>query len=417
MSQTPHRRTAVSCSLLLVALAPGLAACGAGGHPLAREPGEPAGRITLAGLAEDSDLADPADDLEVTARGQARITDVTAVDESGRYVRGRLSDDGHTWRSTVPLAARSRYSVEVSTENDDGAPGRKRLTYRTSEAKTRKPMKVELGPDKGTYGVGQPLTVKLGRAVKTQAERAVVERGLKVTSAPVVEGAWYWVGDKELHYRPREYWPAGARVRLESRLEGVKVREGVYASAAKPLDLRIGDRIEAVTDAASHEMTVFRNGEEINTIPVTTGKAGFETRNGKKVVLEKQSSVRMTGASIGVGGTGEDYDLQVSYATRVTWSGEYVHAAPWSVGSQGAANVSHGCTGMSTDDAAWFFKTVRPGDIVEVVNSFGEDMAPFGNGFGDWNLSWTKWQEGSALTPGVRDGGGPADANRLRPGV
>ncbi|MFW6689949.1 Ig-like domain-containing protein [Streptomyces sp. MAR4 CNX-425] len=417
MSQTPHRRTAVSCSLLLVALAPGLAACGTDGHPLAAEPGEPAGPITLTGLGGDTRLADPAKDLEVTAEGQARITDVTAVDENGRYVRGRLSADGHTWRSTVPLAARSRYTVDVSTENDDGAPGRKRLTYRTSAAKAKKPMKVELGPEKGTYGVGQPLTVELSRAVRTQPERAVVERGLKVSSTPRVDGSWYWVDDKKLHYRPRQYWPAGARVRLESRLEGVKVREGVYAGAAKPVELRIGDRIEAVTDAAAHEMTVYRNGEQINSMPVTTGKAGFETRNGKKVVLEKQSLVRMTGASIGVGGTSEDYDLQVSYATRVTWSGEYVHAAPWSVGSQGAANVSHGCTGMSTDDAAWFYKTVRPGDIVEVVNSYGEDMAPFGNGYGDWNLSWAEWRKGSALTPGAGDGGGPADANRLRPAV
>ena len=83
-----------------------------------------------------------------------------------------------------------------------------------------------------------------------------------------------------------------------------------------------------------------------------------------------------------------------------------MHAAPWSAGSQGYANVSHGCTGMSTENAQWFFEHVRPGDIVT-----GRQLrrrrrwTPFGNGFGDWNLAWEKWQEGSATDAGAQDGG------------
>lgn len=188
----------------------------------------------------------------------------------------------------------------------------------------------------------------------------------------------------------------------------------------KPLKITTGDRLEAVADAGTHHMTVLRNGEEIKTIPVTTGKPGFSTRNGTKVVLEKQQFVRMRGTSVGIAaGSSESYDLPVYWATRVTWSGEYVHAAPWSVGSQGSANVSHGCVGMSTDNAEWFFGTVRQGDIVKVVNSGGEDMDPFGNGFGDWNLDWAKWRQGSALVggTGAGDGTGPVEAARLRPQV
>ncbi len=163
-------------------------------------------------------------------------------------------------------------------------------------------------------------------------------------------------------------------------------------------------------------MTVLRNGKEIRSIPVTTGKPGFSTRNGVKVVLGQESFVRMRGTSIGISeGSSDSYDLPVHWATRVTWSGEYVHAAPWSTGSQGAANVSHGCTGMSTEAAKWFFDTVRVGDIVKVVNSGGEMMTPFDNGFGDWNLNWKKWREGSALSAGTREGSTPADAARLRP--
>jgi hypothetical protein len=100
---------------------------------------------------------------------------------------------------------------------------------------------------------------------------------------------------------------------------------------------------------------------------------------------------------------------------RVTHSGEYVHAAPWSTGSQGAANVSHGCVGMSTGNAQWFYDTVRAGDIVKVVNSNGDMMAPFGNGFGDWNLTWKKWRQGSALTAGTPEAPRPEVRARLRP--
>ncbi|EFL19131.1 L,D-transpeptidase, partial [Streptomyces sp. C] len=161
---------------------------------------------------------------------------------------------------------------------------------------------------------------------------------------------------------------------------------------------------------------VRRNGRVIRTIPVTTGKAGFLTRSGIKVVLGKEAKVRMRGDSVGIKkGTKEFYDLPVLYATRVTWSGEYVHAAPWSVEAQGEENVSHGCTGMSTEDAAWFYETVREGDIVEVVNSGGERMDPFGNGIGDWNVDWRTWLSGSALTPAAAGHRTPDAPSRLDP--
>ena len=50
----------------------------------------------------------------------------------------------------------------------------------------------------------------------------------------------------------------------------------------------------------------------------------------------------------------------------MTWGGVYVHSAPWSVGSQGYANVSHGCINLSPDNAAWYFDTVRVGDPIVV---------------------------------------------------
>ncbi|MFD7610244.1 Ig-like domain-containing protein [Streptomyces sp. NPDC059828] len=408
-------RNVTGCTVLLLSLGAGMAACsGPEGHPLAARPYDAARQVAL-NAPSGSAKADPERPLEVTAKGgDGRITDVTAVDAAGRYLAGELSADGSRWHSTGPLAAGTRYTVRVATEDAAGAPGLRTQTFETAVAKNR--LKVTLGPKAGTYGVGQPVTVELSAPVKDKASRSAIERALSVRSTPAVEGAWHWVDDKQLHYRPKDYWPAGATVVVHSNLDGVKVGKKLYGGAAKPLTLTIGDRIEAITDAATHQMTVLRNGEVINTIPVTTGKPGFSTRNGVKVVLGKEYYVRMRGTSIGIPeGTSDSYDLDVYYATRLTWSGEYVHAAPWSVGSQGYANVSHGCTGMSMGNAQWFFNTVREGDIVKVVNSLGDTMETFGNGFGDWNLAWDKWRVGSAVLNGTRDGAGPAVAARLAP--
>lgn len=417
MSHSPRNRTVVSCTLLVAALGASATACGSDGHPLSAKPYDAAEQISFGGSVDDGKKADPDKPLEVTSEdSDGRITDVTAVDATGRYVAGELSADGSRWHSTSPLAAGADYTVRVSTEDEDGAPGRETRTFTTSRPTTKKRLNVTFGPKAGTYGVGQPVTAELSQPVREKAQRAIVERALKVDSTPAVEGAWHWVDDKELHYRPKEYWPTKATVQVHSNLPGIKVADRLWGGTAKPLKFTTGDRVVAVTDAASHEMTVYKNDEVINTIPVTTGKPGFETRNGVKVVLGKEYFVRMRGTSIGIAeGSAESYDLPVYYATRVTWSGEYVHAAPWSVGSQGSANVSHGCTGMSTGNAEWFFDNVREGDVVKVVNSYGDTMETFGNGFGDWNLDWQKWQSGSALTSGTGTGQTTVQTARLRP--
>ncbi|QKW06054.1 L,D-transpeptidase family protein [Streptomyces sp. NA04227] len=418
MRHTPHIPTLLSCTVLAAALGAGLTACGGSDNSsLSSDPYDAGDQLEFGGPT--GDKADSDKPLEISSHGGGRITDVTATDARGHQVAGALDEDGERWRSSAALEPGARYTVRVRTENEDGRPGRKLLTFKAAKAdKNRGRLKVTLGPKSGQYGVGQPITAELSRPVKGREARATVESALRVDSTPAVNGAWYWVDAKTLHYRPRSYWPTHATVDVHSTLAGVKLGKNLWGAPSKGLRITTGDRVEAITDAASHTMTVYRNGRVIRELPVTTGKPGFDTRNGIKVVLAKEAFVRMRSSTVGIAaGSADSYDLPVRWAARVTLSGEYVHAAPWSVGSQGAANVSHGCTGMSTENAEWFFNTVKEGDIVKVVNSDGEMMAPFDNGFGDWNLSWSKWREGTALEPGngVTVNTGKAGATRLSP--
>ncbi|RKT18343.1 L,D-transpeptidase-like protein [Streptomyces sp. 1114.5] len=407
-----------SISLALVVLAP-LAACSSGDD-------ESAGphRIDAAPLVHLSadGKVDPSQPVTVTAVAGSRLTDVTVVGPDGRVVAGTLADDQRSWQTTGRLKAATAYSVRISA--DDGKGGRGDTTASFSTLAAQRLLTAKLGPDSsgsGVYGVGQPLTVQLSEAVKDPQARQEVERDLTVSSQPAVTGAWYWVDDKNLHFRPEDYWPAGTTVSLSFDGTGSRIADGLYGGDRSALKLRIGARVESVIDAAAHELTLKRDGEVVRTIPVTTGKPGFDTRNGTKVVLGQERSVRMNGETIGIAtGSSEAYDLNVEWATRVTWSGEYVHAAPWSVSSQGVENVSHGCTGMSTDNAKWFYDNTRVGDLVTVVNSRGPQMEAFGNGFGDWNVGWTDWVKHSAVGQPLSTTAPPAQApasGMIRPEV
>ncbi|CAM5666969.1 L,D-transpeptidase [Streptomyces tanashiensis] len=365
--------------------------------------------------------------VELALRTPGVLADVNVTDQRGRRIAGTQSADHTRWTSAAPLPAGARYAARLVVDGA-GAHGshRARLDFRTAPLPAGELLTVTFGPeDGGTYGVGRPVTAELSSPVPEDDPyaRRAVERALDVRSEPHVEGAWYWVGPTTLHYRPRTYWPAHGTVRVHSGLDGAPIAAGLRGGPSRPLTFTTGARIEAVTDVSAHEMAVFRDGELLRTFPVTTGKAGYRTRSGIKVVLGKEPLVRMRGDSIGIArGSKDFYDLKVRWATRVTWSGEYLHAAPWSLDSQGSEDVSHGCTGMSPEDAAWLFHTVREGDLVRVVNGFGQPMTPFDNGFGDWNLSWPDWLRGSALATDAlatdaRGSGARPAAGALRPAL
>ncbi|MFF8375546.1 Ig-like domain-containing protein [Streptomyces sp. NPDC015661] len=347
--------------------------------------------------------------VELALRTPGVLADVNVTDRRGRRVAGVQSADHTRWTSAAPLPAGARYAARMVVDGTGAyGPHRARLDFRTAPMPAGERLTVAFGPeDGGTYGVGQPITAELSRPVPADdpGARRAVERALAVRSSPHAEGAWHWVDAVTLHYRPRTYWPARATVRVRSGLDGARIGGGLYGGPSRPLTFTTGARIEAVTDVSAHEMKVFRDGELLRTLKVTTGKSGYRTRGGIKVVLGKEPLVRMRGDSIGIARGNKDfYDLKVRWATRVTWSGEYLHAAPWSLDSQGSEDVSHGCTGMSTEDAAWLFHTVREGDLVRVVNGYGKPMTPFDNGFGDWNLGWSEWLRGSALAVDTTNG-------------
>ena len=151
----------------------------------------------------------------------------------------------------------------------------------------------------------------------------------------------------------------------------------------------VGRSMVAEIDDNTHTMVVAQDGQVINTIPVSMGRDQYPTYNGVHVVEEKYETKIMDSRTWGLTGAGS-YRTEVAWATRISDSGEFVHAAPWSVDSQGYENVSHGCVNVSTDAAKWFYDTFIPGDLVIIGNTVGPPLEVW-DGYGDFQLAFEQY--------------------------
>ncbi len=320
------------------------------------------------------------------------LRQVTVTSELGRLT-GRMARA--SWVATGRLEPGMQYAVRAVAERADGNRAIRTLRFRTTDLTLDEQTYASVAPlDGETVGVGMPVVVTFDVAV---TDRAAMERHMSVTSTPRQTGTWHWVSDTEVHWRPRTYWRAGSSVDVDLDINSVDAGGGIYGQESRHVEFDIGDSVVSRVDVAAHTMRVFVNGDLARTIPISAGKAGWETRSGTKVVIEKHRRKRMNAATIGVDRDDPDYYnlSNVQYAMRVTYSGEFLHAAPWSVGSQGSANVSHGCVGMSLEDAAWLYGITKRGDVVEVTGS--DRQMTLDNGYGDWNADFASYAKRSAL--------------------
>jgi len=311
-------------------------------------------------------------------------------------VPGQMSSDETTWTASKRLEPGRSYQVVARAVDADGVAMTKRSTFRTQELSLDQQTYPSFSPvANDTVGIGMPVIVRFDVPV---TNRANIERHLTVTNSSKQKGAWHWLSDTEVHWRPVRYWKPGTTVTVKADINSIPAGNGVYGQLNRTSTFKVGDAVISKVNAQTHQMQTFVNGKLVRTTPITTGKPGFTTRSGVKVIVEKFLSKRMNSETVGIAaGSSEAYDINnVQYAMRVTYTGEFLHAAPWSVGSQGYANVSHGCTGMSTANAAWFYGISKIGDVVEYTGT--DRPMTLDNGYGDWNASFADWKKGSALS-------------------
>jgi lipoprotein-anchoring transpeptidase ErfK/SrfK len=400
------RRPARRYAALAAAAAIGLlaTACSGGHAPSGQASAQAAAsaRARAAALAADLRItpadgsrgADPSAGITVTAP-KGTVTHVT-VRTSGDAVSGGLIDGGKTWRSAGHLDASQSYTVTATGTDGRGDTITKTSTFRTLTPSQTFSAEIYEGGGQ-TYGVGMPVMLIFSRPI---TDKAAVERSLELTTSHPVIGAWYWDGDENLDFRPRDYWPANTTVSFAGHLNGVEGAPGVYATANLTQTFNIGRSLIAVASTTTHRTQIYLNGELAYQWPISTGRASLPTPDGTYLSVQKGNPVRMIGG--GAPGSAGYYDELVNYAVRFTFSGDYYHSAPWSVVDQGTSNVSHGCVNLPPAAAQTYYDMSIPGDPITVTASTA--AGKWDDGWTEWFLPWSQYLKGSALGLAVQAG-------------
>jgi lipoprotein-anchoring transpeptidase ErfK/SrfK len=268
----------------------------------------------------------------------------------------------------------------------------------TSKAPVKPAKKVHVSgyPDGSTVGVGMPIIATFDRKITDGVDFA--KNTTVSVNGTAVNGGWFFEysakssGHRmEAHFRMKDYWPAHAHVHVAFKLKHVSAGKGlVFDGKLSSLDFFTGARNIAIVNDASHHIIVTSDGKQKYDFPVSLGATATPTARGTKVIMEK-------GASICMHGPGYN-ECGIKYTQRLTYGGEYLHAAPWNTSNiNHGVDSSNGCTNLHTDNAKTLYDFLRIGDVVQYPNSNGPAMT-MGQGYGDWNVPWIQWQTGGAVS-------------------
>jgi lipoprotein-anchoring transpeptidase ErfK/SrfK len=358
--------------------------------------------------------SDAADDVAPTARVVVEVEDgwfqkVSLVNEdTGKAVKGTLNRDRTSFTIAEPLGYGASYTWKGTVVGEDGKAVPLEGAFSTVNPVSQVNGQFQLS-DGQTVGVAAPIILQFDAAI-AEDDRVEVEKAVKVTTTPPVEGAWAWLPDEaggsRMHWRTKEYYPAGATVHVDADLYGVSFGGGAYGAADSTLDFTVGRFQVVKAEASSHQIEVITDAGVIMTLPCSYGEGDLDrnvTRSGIHVVTEKYEDFYMTNPAAGYA------NVRERFAVRISNNGEFIHANPASSGAQGNSNVTNGCINLSTEDAERYFNTAIYGDPVEVTGTRIQLSYADGD-IWDWAVPWDEWASMSALSDAEQTGGVPSTA-------
>jgi lipoprotein-anchoring transpeptidase ErfK/SrfK len=344
--------------------------------------------------------ADAASDVVPIAPVSVQVGDgwfqkVALTSSSGKVVAGAFNQDRTVYTTTEPLGYDATYTWSGSAVGHDGKAVPVAGKF-TTVSPTKKIGGAFHLADGQTVGVAAPIIIQFDAPI---SDKAAVEKALTVTTNPPVEGSWAWLPDERqgarVHWRTREYYPAGATVSVDAKLYGLPFGDGAYGADDISLNIQIGRRQVVKAEVSSHRIQVVRDEGVIMDFPCSYGEGDLPrniTRSGVHVVTEKYADFYMSNPAAGYSNVHE------RWAVRISNNGEFIHANPASSGAQGNTNVTNGCINLSTGDAEQYFNSAIYGDPVEVTGT-SIDLSYSDGDLWDWAVPWDEWVAMSALSP------------------
>lgn len=345
----------------------------------------------------------------VAGSAQCNLSDLRPLRTYAVYLRAVETQQvslGSVERTTISLVAGPLIgTTEVPATADPDKPA-KLPAPRVNVTASFNPASNSLGATERSLGVGTLPKVTFSREIPN---KETVEKHLVVSAETdgvvrPVAGAWGWVSERSAVFRPRNYWPGNSIIRVVSDLDRVVLGKSGknYLVGSKKLNTTFqfttARKFVAKVDGKTKKMKVYIDGKKVKTFPVSLGMNEWETRNGTKVISSAKEPIKIyRSESLGLTDPEDQYELEAPWNTRLTPTGEFIHAAPWAYGRLGRYNGSHGCTNMYADDAEWIFKNSIPGDVVYYTNTGGDTVEPWNGPGGLWNIPWSTWLKKSAL--------------------
>ena len=330
----------------------------------------------------------PVDPISVKVSG-GTLTEVSLVNAvTGVVVEGSLAADGSSWTVPEPVLGYGKtYLVTAHAKNPEGKVSVTESTFTTLTPDNQTAVAYSFPANGMTVGVGQPIAITFDERI---GNREAAEQAVTITTTPAQEGAFRWISDKEVRWRPKDYWQPGTAVTVEVDIYGKDLGNSLFGQKDKEFSFTIGDKVIGVVDDTDKILRVSVNDQVVREIPVSMGSNKYPTMNGVYVVAEGYDKKVMDSSTWGLTGAGA-YRTEVQYAVRMSGSGIFTHGAPWSEWAQGSQNVSHGCLNMTIEHARWVYENMHFGDIIVVQNTVGDPL-PVWDGFGDWNMSWDAYR-------------------------
>lgn len=354
---------------------------------------ENAASATTTGAPVDSKLASSVKDgasgvkvdKPVTVTDSDGVDSVSLTDGAGTEISGSFNDDHTVWTSSDKLDYSSTYSLSAKS-------GSEKLNQSFTSFTPSMLTDGALAPLDGvTVGVGQTIALRFD---EIPSDRQAIEDAISVETEPKVDGAFYWITSQEVRWRPETYWQPGTKVHVKADLYGKDLGDGMFGQNDREATFTIGDNVQVEADDNTKTVIVKKNGEVVRTMPTSMGMPGHETPVGVYTIGDQYDTLRMDSTTYGLALDAGGYQTDVSYATQMSYSGIYLHAAPWSVWAQGNTDTSHGCLNLSMEDARWVYENLKRGDIVTVKNTGAETLSG-SDGLGDWNIPWSTWSKGN----------------------
>lgn len=344
---------------------------------------------TLTASPADKATGVPVKDPVTITVAEGALDSVELTNAAGKAVEGEIAEDKASWTVTEPLGYGKEYSYTASATGTDGKVVELAGSFTTVAPKSTP--RATINPvDDAVVGVGMPISVKFPEG--PVQDKAAVEKALKVETSGDVEGSWAWLHDRQVDWRPKEYWPANTEVKVTASLYGVAYGGGAYGKADLTTEFSIGRNQVVKIHTPDHRMDVYRDGKKVKSYPASNGRdsdPNLNTPNGTMIVMAKEKVGNFSNPRYGY------TDVEKLWAVRFSNHGEFIHENEENRANIGKANTSHGCVNLFEADAKHYFDSAIIGDPVEVTGSRA-DM-PTSSDVNDWLFSWAQWQSMSAL--------------------